>query len=463
MSRSSDRIWEKVLTIIKPQISEQSFTTWFDPLRPLEIENKTLTLEIPNKFFSEWIDEHYHDIIYDALEDVVDSDVRIKYYIRSSNGQSKGNGNGNIGIKTDSAERPILPKPKEYFMQKEQPLLNRQYSFETFVEGPSNQFAHAVAYAVAEKPGKTNFNPLLIWGGVGLGKTHLAQAIGLFALQNKRVKQLSYTWAKQFMVDFINSVRNNKREEFTNKFDKVDLLIVDDIEFFINKTETQAEFFHIFNMLHQQGKQIVLTSDRPPREFAGAIQERLTSRFQNGLVVDIKPPDLETRVAILQQKASDAGVELDAEVALMIANHITRNIRELQGALNHVLAYSSVMKTDIDCILVKRVLKDLKYYESKPLSIEDIQRVVANHFGINDNMLRDKTRKREIVYPRQVAMFLVKELTNHSLKAIGLHFGGRDHSTVLHAIKSVELMLENNEDTREMLSTLKQSVSYIRE
>ncbi len=456
MVLSCEKVWDNVLDIIKPQMNEQSFSTWFDPLKPVEISDNTLTLEIPSKFFSEWIDEHYHDIIYDALEEVLDPGASIKYWV-------DGNGNGNGRTDEVTEEKMMFPPASDNYKRKELAQLNPQYTFDTFVEGPSNQFAQAVAYAVSEQPGKTNFNPLLIWGGVGLGKTHLAQAIGLYALQNNRVKEISYTWAKQFMVDFINSVRNNKREEFTNRFDKVDLLIVDDVEAFINKTETQMEFFHIFNTLHQRGKQIVLTSDRPPRDFSGEIQERLTSRFQNGLVVDVKPPDLETRVAILQKKASDVGVELDAEVALMLATHITRNIRELQGALNSVLAYASVYKSPIDTNLIKKVLKELKYYESKPLSIEDIQKVIADHFGIHDNLLRDKTRKKEIVLPRQIAMFMVKDMTNHSLKTIGLHFGGRDHSTVLHAINQVEMLVEQDENMSETISSLKHKVNYVRE
>lgn len=455
MNRNHIEIWDSVLSIIRPQLNEQSFNTWFDPLRPVSIADKTLTLEIPSKFFSEWIDEHYRNIMYDALEEIIDPDAKVVYRVNNGN----GNGNSSVSVK-DQDQRTIIPGDSSYRMKREIAQLNPQYTFDTFVEGPSNQFAHAVAYAVAEQPGKTNFNPLLIWGGVGLGKTHLAQAIGVYALENKRVKEISYTWAKQFMVDFINSVRNNKREEFTNRFDKVDLLIVDDIEAFINKTETQMEFFHIFNTLHQRGKQIVLTSDRPPRDFSGEIQERLTSRFQNGLVVDIKPPDLETRVAILQKKAADVAVELDPEVALLLATHISRNIRELQGALNSLLAYASVYKTSVDMQLAKRVLKELKYYESKPLSIEDIQISVSDHYSINANLLREKTRKKEIVLPRQIAMYLVKEMTNHSLKTIGLHFGGRDHSTVLHAVNQVEMMIEQNDSVSEVVASIKQRMNY---
>jgi len=457
MLQKSQEVWDQVLSIIKPRINEQSFLTWFGPLKPVEIDDNTLRVQIPSKFFSEWIDEHYYSLVKGALEKVIHSDATIEYEINKE--IAGGGDNGGSLAEVES----IIPETHNLTYRGHISRINPQYSFDKFVEGPSNQFARAVALAVAEKPGKTRFNPLLIWGGVGLGKTHLAQAIGLFALQHQSSVKLDYISSKQFVVEFINSVRNNKREEFSNHFDNIDLLIVDDIEFFINKTETQVEFFHIFNTLHQRGKQIVLTSDRPPREFSDAIQERLTSRFQNGLVVDIKPPDLETRVAILQKKALDSGIELDSEVALTIATHITRNIRELQGALNHIIAYSDIMKAAIDVNLAKSILKELKFYETKPVSIEGIQQVVAKHFGINENLLRDKTRKKEVVIPRQIAVYLTKELTNYSLKTIGLHFGGRDHSTVLHAVNSVNLMMNRDEQLAETVSALKQKVDYARD
>jgi len=447
MDATHDVIWNEMLSVIRPQISEQSFATWFEPLKSLNIVNNTLTIEIPSKFFSEWLDEHYHNLIYSVLEDVLDPTAKIEFTVSKDNGRE---------------ETPfVIPSKKQQFYKDKLSRFNSRYTFDTFVEGSCNQFGRAVAMAVAEKPGKTNFNPLLLWGGVGLGKTHLAQAIGIHALQNHRAKEVTYVSSKQFTVDFINAIQNKKTKEFSAYFDNVDLLIVDDIEFFIGKESTQEQFFHTFNTLHLRGKQIVLTSDRSPREFSGlAIEERLTSRFQNGLVVDLKPPDLETRVAILQKKAADNGVTLNSEVALLIATHITKNIRELEGALIRLLAYSSMMNTKIDVILAKTVLKDLKFYETKPISIEDIQKIVALHFGININLLREKTRKQEVVIPRQIAMYLVKELTNYSLKSIGLHFGGRDHSTVLHAINTVNVMMEQDEHMHETVKTLRQKAGY---
>ncbi len=446
-------IWSKVLDQIKPQINDQSFNTWFSPLKPIGLGKNTLDIEIPSKFFSEWLDEHYRNIISSALEDVFNQDASINYIISSNNGH-KGNG------KTE--KETIIPSTaKEKYLKESLSRFNQRYNFDTFVEGPSNQFARAVALAVAEKPGKTKFNPLLIWGGVGLGKTHIAQAIGIHALENKKIKHVSYVSSKQFTIDFINAIQNKKTKEFTSIFDKVDMLIVDDIEFFIGKESTQEQFFHTFNTLHLKGKQIILTSDRPPREFSGLdIEERLTSRFQNGLVVDIKPPDLETRVAILMKKAGEEGVVLDSDVALLIANHISKNIRELEGALIRLLAYSSMMGHKIDHALAKTVLKDLKVYETKPISIEDIQKIVSEHYGVNTNLLRDKTRKQEVVLPRQISMYLSKSMTKYSLKTIGLHFGGRDHTTVLHALNTVNLMIEQDEHLRETITTLKQKAGY---
>lgn len=447
MKQSHDAVWEKVLSVIKPQINDQSFTTWFEPLKPVDIDDSTLTVEIPSKFFSEWLDEHYHNAIYSALEEVLDKNARLEFKV------SKDNGNNEI--------HSIIPSESQQFYKDRLSRFNSRYTFDMFVEGNCNQFARAVAMAVAEKPGKTNFNPLLLWGGVGLGKTHLAQAIGIHALQNRRAKDVTYVSSKQFTVDFISSIQNKKTQEFSSYFDKVDLLIVDDIEFFIGKESTQEQFFHTFNTLHLRGKQIVLTSDRPPRDFYGMdIEERLTSRFQNGLVVDLKPPELETRVAILQKKAADNGIMLISEVALLIAERITRNIRELEGALIRLMAYASMMDAKIDCNLAKTVLKDLKFYETKPISIDDIQKIVANHFNINENLLRDKTRKQEVVIPRHIAMYLVKELTNHSLKTTGLHFGGRDHTTVIHAINTVNVLMEQDDHMLETVKTLRQKVSY---
>jgi len=315
------------------------------------------------------------------------------------------------------------------------------------VEGSGNQFAKAAALAVAEAPGKTSFNPLVIYGGVGLGKTHLIQAIGNFALENKTVKRIRYLSSEKFTIDFINSIQNNLTTEFSRTYRNVDMLLVDDIQFFMSKERTQEEFFHTFNTLHQKGKQIVLSSDRPPRELKG-LEERLISRFQWGLVADIQPPDLETRIAILQQKAQMDEIDLTNDIIDYIATNITSNIRELEGALIKLLAVSSLKGVDITLELTKMVLKDIIVQKRKDVSIEDIQRVVCLYFDIPDDLLRGKSRKKEIAFARQIAMYLSKEMTQYSLKSIGLHFGGRDHTTIIHGVRTIDELIKIKKDKK---------------
>lgn len=315
--------------------------------------------------------------------------------------------------------------------------INDRYTFENYVEGSSNQFAKAAAIAVAESPGKTSFNPLVIYGGVGLGKTHLIQAIGNFSVEKGIAKNVMYVSSERFTMNFINSIQRNKTTEFSELYRNVDLLLVDDIQFFSNKERTQEEFFHTFNTLHQNGKQIVLSSDRPPKDITG-IEERLLSRFQWGLVADIQPPDLETRIAILQKKAELSEVELDKDVVQLIAYNVTSNIRELEGALVKLLAHASLRSRDINLLLAKEVLKDVISQKQRNITIDDILKIVANYYHIPEDFLKAKTRKKEVALARQIAMYMSKQHTKHSLKTIGLHFGGRDHSTVIHAINSIE-------------------------
>jgi len=311
------------------------------------------------------------------------------------------------------------------------------YTVDTFVVGKSNQFAHAASLAVAESPGTTGFNPLLIYAGVGLGKTHILQAIAQYCLSRGKAKKVNYVSSEKFTNDFISSIQNNNTVEFNRVYRSSDVLLVDDVHFFIGKESTQEAFFHTFNTLHQNGKQIVLTSDRPPRELKG-LEERLISRFQWGLVTDIQPPDYETRVAILRKKAEIEDIQLPDEVIFFIAKNITSNIRELEGALIRLLAYSSITGDDISLDLTSKVLKDIIKSSSKNINIESIQSEVSNFYNIPIDLIIGKTRRKEVVTARQVAMYLAKILTNSSLKTIGLHFGGRDHSTVIHSYQLVE-------------------------
>jgi len=438
--------WQNFLSLIKKHINTQSYRTWFKPIVPVKLEEKQLTVQIPSQFFYEWLEEHYSSLIESTRKEVIGEDAKIIYSVVMNN-------NNNI------IPYATVQKKKYSNATDKDTLLNPRYIFDNFVEGSSNQFAKAASLAVAEAPGKTNFNPLLVYGGVGLGKTHLIQAIGNYSKQQGKIKKILYVSSEKFTIDFINSISNNKTTEFSSFYRTVDLLLVDDIQFFIDKERTQEEFFHTFNALHQKGKQIVLTSDRAPKEHKG-LEERLVSRFQWGLVVDIQPPDLETRMAILKKKAEEDNIGISSDVAHFIATHITSNIRELEGALIKLLAFSSLNGKEITMELAKSVLKDIIRYQNKQISIDKIQQVVASYYDMSENILKSKTRKQEAVLARQIAMYLSKKMTKHTLKTIGLHFGGRDHSTVVYAINEIQSMVEGDSGLRDSLETLEKRIEY---
>ena len=331
--------------------------------------------------------------------------------------------------------------------------LNGSYTFERFIQGDCNRLARSASWAIAQEPGGTNFNPFLIYGGVGLGKTHLIQAIGNSAKSRQNAETVLYVSSERFTTEFVQSIQRNRINEFSMFYRQIDLLIVDDVQFFSGKEKTQEEFFHIFNALHQNGKQIVLSADRPPREIKG-IEERLLSRFQWGLSADVQPPGLETRIAILQRKAEDDGIDLDQDIIEFIAHNIKSNIRELEGALIRLLAHSTLHKRDLDIQLAKDVLRDLVQDQNVNLTVEEIQRTVCESLDIEGDLIRAKTRKREVVRARQIAMYFCKQRTQHSLKTIGLHFGGRDHSTVIHANNTVEDQMETDAQFRSMVNEI---------
>lgn len=446
MSISCTTAWDQCLNIIQDSINPQSFTTWFKPINPVNLDKKNFTIEVPSQFFYEWLEGHYSVLLNQALMEVLGEKTNISYTIAPSQ-----NGHDQLSRMPSMDKK----KPVNHFDKKSN--LIERYNFENFVEGANNQFARAAALAVSEAPGKTTFNPLVLYGGVGLGKTHLIQAIGNFCLAEGMAQNILYVDSEKFTLEFINSIKNNKMTEFSAIYRNVDLLIVDDIQFFTNKERTQEEFFHTFNAIYNAGKQIVLTSDRPPKDLVG-VEERLISRFQWGLVADIQPPDLETRIAILQQKAEENGTTLPGDIIDFIATNVTSNIRELEGALIRLLAYSSLNGTDITLEVAKDVLKNLSLKKKKNIMIEEIQRIVSDHFDIADDMLRAKTRKKEIAYVRQIAMYLSKEMTKNSLKTIGLHFGGRDHSTVIHAIQCVEKQVANDKSVSEEVAEVKRKI-----
>jgi len=442
MDKSPSEIWNRCLLLIEEKINKQSYETWFKPTRGIGLNNGSLVIQVPNQFFCDWLEEHYIHLIAATAEEVAGKQLSLSFTVHAE--------------EIHDTKTATIPVKKMNSFQNTQTVsstnkLNTRYRFDTFVVGSCNQFAQAASLAVAEAPGKTKFNPLVIYGGVGLGKTHLVQAIGNFILSESPAKQVIYVSSERFTIEFINSIQNNKTSEFSQYYRNVDVLLVDDIHFFMNKERTQEEFFHTFNTLHQEGKQIVLSTDRPPRELKG-LEERLISRVQWGLVTDIQQPDLETRIAILQKKAEDEGLTIPNEVLSYIASNIVSNIRELEGSLIRLLAYSSITGTEITTDLAREVLRDTIKNTYTQISIEQIQKSVCQYFNLPDDILRAKTRKKEIVLPRQIAMYLSKKLTNYSLKSIGLHFGGRDHSTVIHSCQTIEREIENKNDFRRLVN-----------
>ncbi|MGH7495449.1 MAG: chromosomal replication initiator protein DnaA [bacterium] len=437
---SAEQTWTKCLSVIKENVADQTFGTWFEHTKGDRIEDHTITVRIPNSFAYNWLEGHYRDLVHQAVMQVLGDNYRVTYSI--------------ISPTEELPEQEAKPEPALRAPHDSLSALNPHYAFRNFVEGGSNQFAKAAAQAVGEAPGKTSFNPLVVYGGVGLGKTHLIQAVGNHSLERAIVRRVLYVSSERFTNDFINAIQNNKTTEFSSNYRNVDLLMVDDIQFFTNKERTQEEFFHTFNALYQKGKQIILTSDRPPKEING-IEERLLSRFQWGLVVDIQPPDLETRIAILQRKAEENGIQLVSEVVQLIAHHVTSNIRELEGCLIRLLAYASMNKLDISVTLAKHVLKDMFVQKHRNITVDEIQKQVCEYYKIPADMMRAKTRKKEVALARQIAMFLAKKLTKHSLKTIGLHFGGRDHTTVIHAIESIANLLIADIQIKSDLEVLK--------
>jgi chromosomal replication initiator protein len=444
---SADDVWNLCLNVIKENVNPQSFHTWFSPIVPVSLNDSELTLQVPSQFFYEWIEEHYSKLIRTAISQILGDKSNVLYKIVK-------------GEERSTIPTVHLHRKKHGKYMGDDTHLNSRYTFENFVEGSGNQFAKAASLAVAEAPGKTSFNPLVIYGGVGLGKTHLIQAIGNFAKDKNSSLRILYVSSEKFTIEFINSIQNNLTTEFSQIYRTVDLLLVDDVQFFMSKERTQEEFFHTFNALHQKGKQIVLSSDRPPKDLKG-LEERLISRFHWGLVADIQPPDLETRIAILQQKAEFDGIQLPMEIIEFMATNITSNIRELEGALIKLMAFSSLKGVDITIDLAKIVLKDIVKSNKRDISIEEIQRVVCHYYEIPDDLLRGKSRKKEIAHARHMAMYLCKEMTHYSLKSIGLHFGGRDHTTVIHAIRQIDETIKKSSEKnriRETVDTLRKKI-----
>ncbi len=449
---SAGEAWGRCLEKIQEQISTLSFKTWFQPIVPLRLEDNILTVQVPSQFFYDWLEEHYHGLIHDTISEIFGAGAKLYYAIASDDTPSpeddiapvhKSYGpNGTFtGVPPSlSPHQPFSPHTTIRAQERQMLVhsnLNPRYTFENFIKGDSNQLARAAAMAVANNPGGTSFNPLVIYGGTGLGKTHLMHALGNHAIELGKAQRVLYVSSEKFTIEFVEAIQSDKVNDFSLFYRSVDLLIVDDIQFFSGKEKTQDNFFHTFNTLYQFGKQIVLSSDVPPKELKG-LDERLISRFQSGLTADIQPPDLETRIAILHKKSEENNLDLAQDVIEYIATNVTRNIRELEGCLISLLARASLESREVNLSLARDVLRMVVQEPKNPITIESIQRIVCDYYDIPLDLMRAKTRKQEIVSVRQIAMYLAKEMTNSSLKTIGLHFGGRDHSTVIHAYQSVD-------------------------
>ena len=461
----AENVWESCLVIVRAEISTLSFKTWFQPVVPLKLEGSELTIRVPSQFFYDWLEEHYNALIKRAVASVLGNDGRLVYSVAAEAPSELPPETSTVPPVEDSAfQQQSLPFSPHVSLRKEnvpafQSNLNPRYTFDNFIKGDSNQLARAAALAVANNPGGTSFNPLVIYGGTGLGKTHLMHALGNHALMSGKARRAAYVSSEKFTVDFVEAIQADRVNEFSQFYRSMDLLIVDDIQFFSGKEKTQDNFFHTFNTLYQLGKQIVLSSDVPPKDLKG-LDDRLISRFQSGLTADIQAPDLETRIAILQKKSQENSLELPQEVLDFIAANVTSNIRELEGCLISLLARASLESRDITLELAKEVLRVVANETRSPLSIEQIQRTVCEYFNIPADLLRAKTRKQEIVNARQISMFLAKELTNSSLKTIGLHFGGRDHSTVIHAYQAVEDHIKTDPGFKQTVDQLRRRVEF---
>lgn len=460
MNQDHQMLWNRCLNTIGKNVGEQAYNTWFAPITPLKFENNILTIQVPSQFFYEWLEEHYVQILRDAIEENLGEEGKLEYSVVVDKGNEF---NRPLTVNLPAAGRGDGKKSLEEVQNEWQELfkfdfkLNPNYTFETFVEGDCNRLARSAGYAVAKKPGVTSFNPLMVYGGVGLGKTHLAQAIGneiMLGLPNKRIL---YVPAEKFTQQFIESVKVNRIQEFQNFYNQVDILILDDVQFLSGREKTQEIFFHIFNHLHQLGKQIIMTSDCPPKDLKG-LEERLLSRFKWGLTADLQQPDFETRIAIIQKKMQADGIIVPVNVVEYLAYSIDTNIRELEGVLISLIAHASLMKQDLNLELAKQVLKTIVHDIETEVSIDYIQKTVAEYFHIRTEDLKDKTRKKEIVIARQLAMYFAKEYTNHSLKSIGYHFGGRDHSTVIHAVQAVNDMYDTDSRFRNSVEELKKKL-----
>jgi len=471
MSNTHVEVWQNCLTTIRQHVNESAFKTWFEPIVPVLLADGALTIQVPNKFFYEWLEEHYIDILKICIHNELGKDGKLRYTLAPVQNTPKPKTTVPVNqTLSKDLEQQYGKNPFRGNEQKINPFaipgiqkikidsqLNANYTFEFYVEGDCNRLARSAGLAIAKKPGQTAFNPLMIFGNVGLGKTHLAQAIGNEVKRTLPDKSVLYVSSEHFTNQFIEALSNNAASDFVNFYQMIDVLIVDDIQFLENKHKTQEIFFHIFNHLHQRGKQLILTSDRAPKDLSG-MEERLISRFKWGLSADLQVPSLETRMAIIQQKMKKDGIELPHNVMEYVSYSVRTNVRELEGILISLIAQAALNQRDIDLELAREVISKFVDNISNEISVEFIQKIVASYYNIPVEKLREKTRKKLIVTARKLSMYLAKQLSNKSLAVIGEYFGGRDHSTVIHACKSIEEMLQNDDRFKNVVGDLTKKI-----
>lgn len=476
LQKDAEAVWNSCLGVIKDNVNWRTYQTWFEPITAAALNSSVLTLQVPSQFFYEWLEEHYVELLGKTIKRVLGKEGRLEYRILMEG--SKANKNP-ASINMPGSTRKMPPKDSNYVdmplkwddphniktpyaipglkrMQID-PQLNSNYTFENYVEGDCNRVARSAGMHVAQKPGATAFNPLVVFGGVGWGKTHLVQAIGNEVRRLHPTRTVLYVSAEKFINQFIDHSKNNEVNDFINFYQLIDVLIVDDIHLFVPATKTQDVFFAIFNHLHQSGKQIILTSDTPPKDLEG-MQERLLSRFRWGLNADIQPPEFETRQRILEIKMRREGLEMPEEVVKYVAYNVQSNVRELEGAMIALFAQATLNKKEIDLELAKRMMKNFVKTSARELTIENIQKMVCEYFSLPYDKLLIKTRKREVVQARQITMYLAKKFTKSSLKNIGEHFGGFDHTTVIHSCQTVENLMDTDTEYKENILELQQKV-----
>ncbi len=475
MTKTATTVWNECLSFIKDNIKSQAYKTWFEPIKPIKISGDSLTIQVPSKFFYEWLEEHYIKLLRVALVRELGDDAKLIYDVRMENVYSSNtphtvkipssnrnpiNSQG-ITVPLDINKRElknpfVIPGIQKVKIESQ---LNPNYNFDSFIEGDSNRLARSASMAVANKPGGTSFNPLLIYGGVGLGKTHLAHAIGVEIKDKYPDKTVLYISSERFTQQFIESVKSNTRNDFIHFYQMIDVLIIDDVQFLSGKTGTQDVFFHIFNHLHQNGKQVILTSDKAPVDMQD-IEQRLLSRFKWGLSAELQVPDYETRISILQNKLYRDGVDMPDEIVDYIGKNIKSNVRELEGVLVSMIAQASFNRKEFTLALTKQIVDKFVKNTKREVSIDQIQKVVSSYFDLDVATLQSKTRKRHIVQARQLAMFFAKRMTKASLASIGSQIGKRDHATVLHACKTVNNLTETDKQFRKYVEDLTKKLTY---